>query len=73
MTSFREEGLGEGQSDFCASVIFSNSFSLKYLMRQVVIFWGQCVLNPSCGCLLTSLKKLDGTSVIIYKIETKCV
>ena len=29
MSYFREEGLEEGQSDFPASVVFSNSFSLK--------------------------------------------
>lgn len=43
MTCFRGEvggGVDRGQSDFPASAIFLNSFSLKYSVCQGAIFWG---------------------------------
>ena len=44
---FRREGWGKGQSDLCASAIFSNSFSLKYSVCQgAVLGGGEHILDP---------------------------
>lgn len=55
-----EKSQGDSQSDFLASIVFSDSFSLKYFMSEVAIFEGRVSRTPSSAVGLQRVCLLFG-------------